>query len=130
MSMEGSSCSDLNAVFLQELARCIYGVCAFFVLYRCELVFSDDFVGQAAVHHMDHIEHQILEFVAVGRFRFHFLAVFVQARDFFLDNMDRQFLAADIFQTFQAEQVIQGNAEIVEQISVFVRRFLISSVIS
>lgn len=81
MSMEGSSCSDLNAVFLQELARCIYGVCAFFVLYRCELVFSDDFVGQAAVHHMDHIKHQVLEFVAVGRFRFHFLAVFVQARD-------------------------------------------------
>ena len=63
---------------------------------------------------MDHIKHQVLEFVAVGRFRFHFLAVFVQARDLFLDNMDRQFLAADIFQTFQAEQIIQGNAEIVE----------------
>ena len=63
---------------------------------------------------MDHIKHQVLELVAVGRLRFRFLTVFVQVRDLFLDDMDRQFLAADIFQTFQVEQIIQGNAEIVE----------------
>ena len=63
---------------------------------------------------MDHIEHQVLELVAVGCLRFRFLTVFVQVRDLFLDDMDRQLLAADIFQTFQVEQIIQGNAEIVE----------------
>ena len=81
---------------------------------------SLDFVSEAVVHHVYHIEDQGFKFVAVWFFRCMGCAVGIYIRDLFLYDVGRHTFGYDFFEFIHTEQVVQDNAEAVQVFAFFV----------
>ena len=108
-------CLQHNAILNEQFSCTLHRIHTGLILDGGEFFSSDYLEGQAAVHLVDHIQYQALEFVAVGSLRLHRFSVLIQIRDLFLYDVQGHFLFHDLLQILYFEEVIQDNSVIIRR---------------
>ena len=66
------------------------------ILNWSELSLPYDFIWKAVIHHMNHIEYECLEFVAIWLFWFHEVTLFIYVWDLLLYYVDWHVCICDL----------------------------------
>ena len=95
-----------DTVLLQQSPGGFHRVHAHRIFHRSEFLAAVYLKRQTAVLHVHHIQHQRFELVAIGFLRLHQLSCFVEMRDLFVCDVQREIRAQRMHQSIYAEQVV------------------------